>query len=236
MPVNKPFYLIGHRGAAGERLENSMEGFLHALTLPIDAVEIDIRENGSNLWVFHDDTLDRVTTQSGNFDHCPNLAGVRLRNGEPIPSLRSLLDCYWGKMPLNIEIKSVANLPLLLDLLDGYPLPRTTQGLPWIFISAFDHTYLRDLTRLGCPWPLAPLNEAKPRKPQPLIDEINPCSWHFGDEGVDLSVVAQLDRIGIPTLVYTVNDVERMKYLREHRVRGIFTDEPGKLLQALSET
>ena len=61
MPTDRPFYLIGHRGAAGERLENSMAGFHHALTLPIDAVEIDIRENDSTLWVFHDDDLDRLT-------------------------------------------------------------------------------------------------------------------------------------------------------------------------------
>jgi glycerophosphoryl diester phosphodiesterase len=233
MPANNPFYLIGHRGAAGERLENSMEGFVHAQTLPIDAVEIDIRENDSTLWIFHDDRLDRMTDHSGSFDDYADLSRVRLRNGEPIPTLRELLDRYWGKMPLNIEIKSMSNLSLLLDLLDAYPVPGVGPGLPWIFISAFDHDYLRELKRMDCRWPLAPLNDKPPADTGSLLDEIQPRSWHFGDDRVDLALVEQLDEAGIMSLVYTVNDAGRAAYLRDHGVKGIFTDEPSQLLQEL---
>jgi len=35
------FYFIGHRGAAGDKFENSMSGFEHALSQDIDAVELD---------------------------------------------------------------------------------------------------------------------------------------------------------------------------------------------------
>jgi glycerophosphoryl diester phosphodiesterase len=233
MPDDRPFYLIGHRGAAGERLENSMEGFRHALTLPIDAVEIDIRENDSTLWVFHDDDLDRLTDRSGGFDDYEDLARVRLRNSEPVPTLRELLDLYWGKMPLNIEIKSIANPGLLLDLLAEYPAPGTAPGLPWIFISSFVHAYLRELRQLDCPWPLAPLNETPPENPAALIDEIRPRSWHFGDDHIDLSLVRDLGETGIISLVYTVNDAERARFLRANGVAGIFTDEPSRLSRAL---
>ena len=37
------FFIIGHRGAAGEKFENSLSGFKHALTLDIDAIELDVR-------------------------------------------------------------------------------------------------------------------------------------------------------------------------------------------------
>ena len=37
----QPFYFIGHRGAAGEKFENSMSGFEYALSLDIDAIELD---------------------------------------------------------------------------------------------------------------------------------------------------------------------------------------------------
>ena len=233
MPTDRPFYLIGHRGAAGERLENSMAGFHHALTLPIDAVEIDIRENDSTLWVFHDDDLDRLTRQSGSFDDYEALPEVRLRNGEPVPKLRELLDLYWGKMPLNIEIKSISKLTLLLDLLAGYPPPGTARGLPWVFISSFGHAYLRDLRRLDCPWPLAPLNAKPPENTTALIDEIRPRSWHFKDDHVDLALVRDLDEAGIPSLVYTVNDAGRARYLRDNGVAGIFTDEPTRLSRVI---
>ena len=55
------FYIIGHRGAAGELFENSLEGFEYALTLGIDMIEIDIREHSSELWVIHDHDLERLT-------------------------------------------------------------------------------------------------------------------------------------------------------------------------------
>ncbi len=33
------FFIIGHRGAVGEKFENSLSGFEYALTLDIDAIE-----------------------------------------------------------------------------------------------------------------------------------------------------------------------------------------------------
>ena len=233
MPTDKPFYLIGHRGAAGERLENSMEGFVHALTLPIDAVEIDIREHNSNLWVFHDDVLGRVTDHGGSFHDQPDLTEVRLNNGEPIPTLSELLDLYWGKMPLNIEIKSISNMALLSDLLDEYPEPGDAPGLPWIFISSFEHDYLHELKRMNCPWPLAPLNERSPGNSDVLIQQLQPGSWHLDDDHVDFALVQKLRDNDVISLVYTVNDAERAAVLRENGVAGIFTDEPSKLLQQL---
>jgi glycerophosphoryl diester phosphodiesterase len=152
MPVfSENFYIIGHRGAAGERFENSLEGFKHALTLDIDAIEIDIREHSSELWVIHDDDLERLTGSAGLFAQHANPSMIRLRNGEAVPTLRQVLDLYWGRMPVNIEIKSVANLNLLLDLLSEYPAPKPVVGLPWIaaklkqiapFSWHFDDEYL----------------------------------------------------------------------------------------------
>ena len=152
------FYIIGHRGTAGEYLENSMEGFKYTLTLNIDAVELDIHEHSSELWVFHDNDLERLTGTVGLFeeDHA-NPARIRLRNGESVPTLKQVLDLYWGRMPLNIEIKSISNLNLLLDLLAEYPAPNPVAGLPWILISSFNHVAIRRLRQLDCPWPLAPL-------------------------------------------------------------------------------
>ena len=58
--INNPFYIVGHRGAAGERLENSLDGFKHAIELGIDAIELDIREHSQRLWVIHDHELERL--------------------------------------------------------------------------------------------------------------------------------------------------------------------------------
>ena len=232
MPVfSENFYIIGHRGAAGERFENSLEGFKHALTLDIDAIEIDIREHSSELWVIHDDDLERLTGSAGLFAQHANPSMIRLRNGEAVPTLRQVLDLYWGRMPVNIEIKSVANLNLLLDLLAEYPAPKLVVGLPWILISSFNHATLRQLRQLDCPWPLAPISTGTPLRTAAKLKQIAPFSWHFDDEYLDFGLLQQLGAQGVQSLVFTVNDVKRAQYLRQQGVGGIFTDIPTKMAQ-----
>jgi glycerophosphoryl diester phosphodiesterase len=234
MPAaNEPFHIIGHRGAAGERLENSLDGFRHALTLDIAAIELDIREHMSQLWVFHDHKLNRLTSTTGLFEDRADIPAIRLSNGEPIPSLQQVLDLYWGKMPVNIEIKSVNDLGLLLDLLAGYaPLPAAS-GLPWILISSFDHQALLQLKQLGCQWPLAPISSGIPLQFDAELERLEPWSWHFDNEYLDLEQVRQLRERGVASLVYTVNNPARARFLRENGVAGIFTDVPTEMLKRM---
>jgi len=232
MPVfSENFYIIGHRGAAGECFENSLEGFKHALTLDIDAIEIDIREHSSELWVIHDNDLERLTGNAGLFAHHTNPSTIRLRNGEAVPTLRQVLDLYWGKMPVNIEIKSVANLNLLLDLLAEYPAPKTVAGLPWILISSFNHATISQLRHLDCHWPLAPITTGIPLHTVAKLKQIEPFSWHFDDDYLDFGLLQQLREQGVQSLVFTVNDIKRAQYLRQQGVAGIFTDIPTKMAQ-----
>ena len=232
MPVfSENFYIIGHRGAAGERFENSLEGFKHALTLDIDAIELDIREHSAELWVIHDDDLERLTGSAGLFADHANPSTIRLRNGEAVPTLRQVLDLYWGKMPVNIEIKSITNLDLLLDLLAEYPAPKPVVGLPWILISSFNHAAISQLRQLNCPWPLAPITKGIPLQISVELKQIAPFSWHFDDEYVDFGLLQQLREQGVQSLVFTVNDIKRAHQLRQQGVAGIFTDIPTKMAQ-----
>ena len=79
----------------------------------VDMIEIDIREHSSELWVIHDHDLERLTGNAGYFEDRADPSKIRLRNGEPVPTLRQVLDLTWGKLPLNIEIKAVDDLELL---------------------------------------------------------------------------------------------------------------------------
>ena len=228
---NDSFHIIGHRGAAGERLENSLDGFRHALTLDIAAIELDIRDHSTQLWVFHDHDLKRLTSTTGLFEDRADIPTIRLKNGEPIPSLQQVLDLYWGKMPVNIEIKSLTDLDLLLDLLASYgPLP-APPGLPWILISSFNHRALLNLRECGCPWPLAPIDSGIPLQVESELARIQPWSWHFDNEYLDFDLVKQLRARGVASLVFTVNDIERAQELRRSGVAGIFTDYPSKMIQ-----
>lgn len=227
-----PFLIVGHRGAAGEKPENSPSGFEHALTLGIDAVELDIREHSGQLFVFHDHDLERLTGKPGLFEAQADPASLRLRNGEAVPSLAQVLDLYWGKMPLNIEIKSVDKPQLLLDLLSGYPALPAARGHPWILISSFNHQALLRLKALDCPWPLAPIVSGIPLGLDAELEKLAPWSWHFDDEYLDFEQVRYLRERGVASLVFTVNDPARAHFLRDNGVAGIFTDVPSRMLDA----
>ena len=224
------FFIIGHRGAAGEKFENSLSGFEYALTLDIDAIELDVRAHSGELWVMHDLELERLTGSSGRFDTIEDPGSLRLLNDEPIPKLGQVLDLAWGKMPVNIEIKTLDTAGLVLDLLSQYPAIEPESAFPWIIISSFDHRQMLDLRRQDCPWELAPIICGTPINARQLIDEIKPYSLHLKEEFLDLAFTEQIQRQGIRVMVYTVNDFAQVSSLKNAGIDGIFTDYPSKLL------
>ncbi len=224
------FFIIGHRGAAGEKFENSLSGFEYALTLDIDAIELDVRAHSGELWVMHDLELERLTGSNGRFDTIEDPGSLRLLNDEPIPKLGQVLDLAWGKMPVNIEIKTLDTAGLVLDLLGQYPAIEPQSAFPWIIISSFDHRQMLDLRRQACPWALVPIICGTPINARQLIDEIKPYSLHLKEEFLDLAFTEQIQRQGVRVMVYTVNDFSQVLNLKNVGIDGIFTDYPSKLL------
>jgi len=223
------FLTIGHRGAAGEKFENSMDGFRHALTLDIDAVELDIRAHEGELWVIHDNDLNRLTGQTGLFDNLEDPGNTLLKNGEAIPRLRDVLDLYWGKMPINIEIKSLNTAALLAEMLQQYPVLESDSAMPWILISSFDHRQILELRQMNCPWALAPVSYGIPMQPLEMIETLKPYSWHIDDEYLDLDLVRQIQGQDVRVMMYTVNDMDDIRHLKDAGLDGVFTDYPSTL-------
>lgn len=223
------FLTIGHRGAAGEKFENSLSGFKHALTLDIDGIELDIRAHDGELWVIHDNELERLTGNTGLFEDLQDPGKITLRNGEPIPKLREILDLYWGKMPVNIEIKSLNTTRLLAELLAQYPALEPDPFLPWVLISSFDHRQLLELRQMGCTWALAPVSYGIPMQPMAMMETLQPFSWHIDDEYLDMELVRQIQAEGIRVIIYTVNNMTAVRKLKSLGLDGIFTDFPSTL-------
>ena len=231
MKNNNDFLIIGHRGAAGEKFENSMSGFEHALGLDIDAIELDIRQHNGELWVIHDHELERLTGKAGLFDDLKDPGSIHLKNDETIPKLRDVLDLCWGRKPLNIEIKSFDTANLLIDLLAEYPAPDTNSTFPSVLISSFDHRQILQLKKQGCPWALAPITYGVPMNPDAIMVELAPYSWHMDDEYLDFALINKIQAHGIKVMVYTVNDFELAGKLKQAGIDGIFTDLPSTMRQ-----
>src|SRR5438067_5575683 len=115
--MNNHIQRVAHRGGSHLAPENTLAAFRHALTLPIDAIELDVQmsRNGHAI-VFHDNTVDKLTNGTGNildldFAYLRSLnAAAHFPGGWPepqqIPTLREVLDLAKGHAQVYIEIKS----------------------------------------------------------------------------------------------------------------------------------
>lgn len=101
-----------HRGLHNELFEeNSMSAFKSAVEHGY-AIELDVRlSSDGELVVFHDDTLDRVTSASGRVDgrSAEELSKIKLgKTEDTIPTFSEVLSLVNGRVPLLVEIKEDA--------------------------------------------------------------------------------------------------------------------------------
>ena len=100
-----------HRGLHDQAgaVENSPSAFAAAIARGL-GIETDIQRSSDGLaMVFHDETLDRLTAETGAVSarSAAQLGAIVLSGGhDTIPTLRALLDQIGGQVPLLIEIKS----------------------------------------------------------------------------------------------------------------------------------
>jgi len=75
--MSKDLIIIGHRGAHGLEVENTLKSFEKAIKLGVDMIELDARQcKSGHLVVFHDETVDRLTDGSG---HIADMTLAQLR-------------------------------------------------------------------------------------------------------------------------------------------------------------
>ena len=115
--MNHYIYRVAHRGGAQLAPENTIAAFLNALSLPIDAIELDVHmSRDGHVVVFHDNQVNKRTNGSGNLldldlAYLRRLdAAARYPGGWPepqqIPTLSEVLELAKGRAQVYIEIKT----------------------------------------------------------------------------------------------------------------------------------
>jgi glycerophosphoryl diester phosphodiesterase len=115
--MNQYIERVAHRGGAQLAPENTFAAFLNALSLPIDAIELDVHmSRDGHVVVFHDNHVNKRTNGSGNFldldlAYLRRLdAAARHPGGWPepqqIPTLSEVLELAKGRTQIYIEIKT----------------------------------------------------------------------------------------------------------------------------------
>lgn len=112
---------IAHRGQWAEgpaRPENSLAAFEQAAQSGF-AIELDVQLSSDNqVVVFHDDDLERMTSETGLVSDLPltKLRSLRLLDGnERIPTLHEALELIDERVPVFVEIKNRGSVGTLED-------------------------------------------------------------------------------------------------------------------------
>ena len=212
--------IFGHRGAAGHATENSLEAFEIAFEAGVDGIELDVKYLHGQLWVFHDDDLDRVTNATGTLMDLSErqLNQVRLLNGEPIPRLADVWDLTPPHVVINVELKG----------------PNT--AIPMVnFMREYSHQYLISSFLYD---ELSLLNERTPntqrgmllRAPREdaveLAVNLRVQNVHLWDELAEGPLIKNFLSADLNVYVFTVNTPERANELRTMGVSAVFTDLP----------
>jgi glycerophosphoryl diester phosphodiesterase len=236
MPLKIPS-VIGHRGAAAYAPENTIEGIKTAADLGAKWIELDVKLSKDSIPIlFHDDDLDRTTNGHGpvadmNWNDLKDLdAGAWFSDsfaGIGIPSLEEALDVILDlDLSVNLEIKPCAGREIetaeaMLDLVS-----QVYDDLDRILISSFSYVSLETALDMLPDAPRGLLLEPEwPENWQELVQFFNPVTINVSDKTLSNGKVAALLPLQKPVLVYTVNDADRARLLRQWGVSGVFTDD-----------
>eukprot|EP01048_Picozoa_sp_COSAG05_P019720 COSAG05_NODE_3166_length_2272_cov_1.248044_3_plen_170_part_01 len=139
--------IIAHAGAKGFAPENTLLAMEKAIEYAADMIEIDIRYHENKLWVFHDRRLERLCNKAGRLQDYSSqaLQAITFKNQQKIPQLAEIIECINQRLPLNIEIKSEAGLPQIIQTLQHY-LKKGWQSKNFL-ISSFNHQHLLQINQ-----------------------------------------------------------------------------------------
>lgn len=224
-------WIVGHRGAAGEVIENTLASFERALDAGADMIELDVQmTRDGKLLCFHDWTLERIAGSSVVVEasEAEVVTGIRLApGGARVPLLRDVLEALPESTALNLELKRkrASRRSLARKLLEE--IGDRSQ----ILVSSFDWKLLGELRKLAPELPLAPLERRQPLELLEAGKALGAFSLHCHRNLVTRHFVERADAEGFERiLAYTVNDEQLAEELLAAGLKGIFTDLPSRLV------
>lgn len=222
--------IYAHRGASAELPENTLPAFARAVELGAYGIELDVHLSADGVpVVIHDETVDRTTNGTGAVADLTveQLQALDAGNGEPVPTLRQVLDLVSGKIHVNIEIKAGEAGDAVLALTGEYP----DLGFA---ISSFNHDALRHVRGTDPDIELWPLTAAVSDDVIATALEVGAPQINAYDRMLNDEIMAAVGGQGLGVWVWTVNDVDRARELLAQGAVGICTDDPAAMIEGLA--
>jgi len=225
-----PFFtVLAHRGARGHAPENTLAAFDKALALGAKWIELDVQLHDGQIWVFHDQRLERCTNGKGWLvDHdAAALRALDAGGGQRIPVLREVLEHLRGRVALNIELKTGAGTAAAVA-----QALRAAFAAGWkpeqFLVSSFNLPELREFKRLVPDVALGVLLCGVPLDLAFAATTLGARVVSLDRDFAEPALIEDAHARGMKVFVFTVNEREDIARFRAAGVDGVFTDFPER--------
>ncbi|MCA9545866.1 MAG: glycerophosphodiester phosphodiesterase [Myxococcales bacterium] len=206
-----------------------MPAFARALAEGADGIELDVRASvDGEALVIHDADLARVGGGALAVERTPwrKTTARRLQGGAHVPRLREVLDQVAGRIPVNVELKTVGV---------ALPVARALRPGDRIVVSSFLDEALAAFRGAAPGVDRALLTERTPGEAPPWarLHALGCRAWHAHHPTLTGSEVRAAAARGLTVRAYTVAHAGDARRLAAMGVAGVFVDEPGALRQRL---
>ncbi|MFL9963335.1 glycerophosphodiester phosphodiesterase [Paraburkholderia sediminicola] len=227
--------LVAHRCGGTLAPENTLAGFDACVRHGYRMVEFDAKLSADNqLFLLHDDTLDRTTNGHGaaaerTWQQLAELDAGAWRAAQFAGTrLATLADaarrCARDRIAANIEIKPCPGRDALTGSLVAGGALTLWQGQTPPLLSAFSFDALAAARDAAPSLPRGMLFEQVPADWLRIVRELDCVSLHASHRYLSEPLVAQIRAAGLRVLAYTVNDPARAQLLAQWGVDMICTD------------
>ena len=218
----------GHRGARARFPENTIAGFEYAISVGVDAIELDVVTTRDAIAVVsHDPEFyepSRLVISELTFEE------VR----ERVPSLDEVFALAGrGEFLFNVEIKSAQGLTPPPEELARIVVETIGRGgvAPRCIVKSFDFRVLHAVRELAPQIPRAALYSGPPRDFVAIAREADAQIVSIDFPLVTAAQVAAAHAEGIAVLCWTPNSPAEWQPLIAAGVDGIITDDPEALIR-----
>ena len=236
--MKKPFpFWIAHRGAGKLAPENTLAAFRLGASYGFKAFECDVKLSADGVpFLLHDATLDRTTNGKGpagelSWDELSRLDAGSWHSpayaGEPLPQLESVVRFLLANgLALDLEIKPSPGRELETGEVVGREMKRLWRGRnkPPLMFSSFRPEALQGARETAPEVPRALLVDTLWRGWLPMAQALGCQAVITNHEVMTRAVLGRIHAAGMRGMVYTVNELKRVKTLEDMGIDGIVTD------------
>lgn len=234
-----------HRGASGYYPENTITSFEKAIELGCTGIETDVQMTKDGVLVLiHDEMVNRTTNGAGfvkdyTFSELSKLDASswfsKEFKGLRIPTLEELIYLTKGTdIMLNIELKTgVIQYNGIEEKVINTLYEHNMQNS--IILSSFNHYSMAKCKSISNEIKTGLLYMEGLYQPEKYARTVNADALHPYYYAINKDLIGIIKNADIMINVFTVNDINYMKYFYENGVDGIITNYPDKLKKVMEE-